>query len=760
MKNRKLARLIDFTEFMLTNVFTIICDNKGYIAETKINDKSEVTGIILDYLKKMIRPDTHLSSYFHLPELSTADLFPVVHGQDMFELAPLGNRKEPFQCIYDSEGIFTDLPLFCVVPFRYDATYFTATVRFTKFYRSIIQDNSVHPFMCLDHEDHILAVNRLFINEFGISPDEAHEVLGKWAGEYMNPSPGSIQAYKESLFTISDISDQKPLFETDNLKLEAKEDRYHSIIGQFENISENVIVEFTLDEGTLPCVVLGDTDPILHEFIDNQGYLLGPDAYLSSIVLKKRGRSVYDTAHSFTEWPKGRYRFCKRGNSFTIDYESKRLFSYFDYDLIIRNSTKIALFIRRGKSAIVSNLKLYVTGSETGDFQEKTFISARRRKESLFLLTPVNYFHSRTVPPHTVYKLQDFSDIKERQTEMEKAYREALQKINTTSHNESEINAENYPPVGTTKAVSKIREQAEKAAQSSASILIEGPTGSGKEVLARYIHSRSSFAKGPFVKVDCSTLPSSLMESLLFGHEKGSFTGAAEKHIGLFEQANGGTLFLDEVSNIDTTIQAKLLKFLQDNSIRPLGATIEKQLSLRIIAASNIQLTSLISRQMFRSDLYYRIAVVVLSLPPLSSRLEDLPALVDYIIKHLNAKYNRNIKGLTPQAFRKLYQYNWPGNIRELNNVLERAFLFSGTGKIAESAIEWPAVVGKIVTETRRKKSRRVNISRSEIIQLFKDNGGIALRVAEALEVTPQTLYNYLKKRNINPADLKFVTAG
>jgi transcriptional regulator with PAS, ATPase and Fis domain len=242
------------------------------------------------------------------------------------------------------------------------------------------------------------------------------------------------------------------------------------------------------------------------------------------------------------------------------------------------------------------------------------------------------------------------------------------------------------------------------------------------------------------------------MESLLFGHEKGSFTGAIEKHIGLFEQANGGTLFLDEISNIDTIIQAKLLKFLQDNSIRPIGATIEKQLTLRIIAASNIPLASLMAKQVFRVDLYYRIAVVVLSLPPLCMRMEDLPALVDYIVKHLNTKYGRNVKGLTPQAFRKLYQYNWPGNIRELNNVLERAFLFSGTGKITDLAIEWPTAPSETGEKLRRKTSIRINISPDEIAKLFRENGGIALRVAEALNVTPQTLYNYLKKKKISPS--------
>jgi DNA-binding NtrC family response regulator len=215
---------------------------------------------------------------------------------------------------------------------------------------------------------------------------------------------------------------------------------------------------------------------------------------------------------------------------------------------------------------------------------------------------------------------------------------------------------------------------------STASILITGESGTGKEVFARYIHFTSVRSAGPFVSINCAALSEELLLSELFGHEKGAFTGAIERKIGKFELADKGTLFLDEIGDMSPSIQAKLLRVLEENSFERVGGTKRIDVDLRIVAATNHDLHELIRTGKFRSDLYYRVAIVEIKLPPLRERIEDIPYLAEYFITSYSERYKKHIDGISPEVMQRWLSYAWPGNIRELQNVIHHAVLLcSGT---------------------------------------------------------------------------------
>jgi len=230
--------------------------------------------------------------------------------------------------------------------------------------------------------------------------------------------------------------------------------------------------------------------------------------------------------------------------------------------------------------------------------------------------------------------------------------------------------------VGDSPRMKKIMAEASRAAAASVSVLITGETGTGKEVLARTIHSTGSRSDKPYIPINCAALPATMIESELFGHEAGAFTGAQKRKPGLIEIADGGILFLDEISSTQPDMQAKLLRVLDDQKFRRVGGVKEITVDIQILAASNRDLPTLIKAGTFREDLYYRLKVVDLHLPPLRDRIEDLPALTGSFIRQINLRTGNVISGITPRAIDALKSHNWPGNIRELRHVIERAMLF------------------------------------------------------------------------------------
>ncbi|WP_448598254.1 sigma-54-dependent transcriptional regulator [Thermoleptolyngbya sp.] len=232
--------------------------------------------------------------------------------------------------------------------------------------------------------------------------------------------------------------------------------------------------------------------------------------------------------------------------------------------------------------------------------------------------------------------------------------------------------------LGQSIAMAEVFKLIGRVAQTDATVLVLGESGTGKELVAQMLHSNSRRSRSPLVKVNCAALPEHLLEAELFGHEKGAFTGADHLRIGRFEQANGGTIFLDEIGELSLGIQAKLLRVLQDRSFERLGSNQTRTVDVRILAATNRSLETMVQRQQFREDLYYRLNVLRIDLPPLRDRPEDLSLLTQHFLKRLALRHNFPKLNLSEAAFQKLQSYGWPGNVRELQNTLERAVILSG----------------------------------------------------------------------------------
>lgn len=236
----------------------------------------------------------------------------------------------------------------------------------------------------------------------------------------------------------------------------------------------------------------------------------------------------------------------------------------------------------------------------------------------------------------------------------------------------------NYEMIGESGSISKIKEIIEKVAPTDARVMITGPNGTGKELVAHWLHQKSDRSGGPMVEVNCAAIPSELIESELFGHVKGAFTSANKDRAGKFEAANGGTIFLDEVGDMSLSAQAKVLRALQESKISRVGSDKDIKVNVRVVAATNKDLQKEIKDNKFREDLYHRLAVILINVPPLNERREDIPLLVDFFAEKITEEQGVNRKKFTTAALKLLQEYNWTGNIRELRNVVERLIILGG----------------------------------------------------------------------------------
>ncbi len=258
----------------------------------------------------------------------------------------------------------------------------------------------------------------------------------------------------------------------------------------------------------------------------------------------------------------------------------------------------------------------------------------------------------------------------------------ALQRENILLKKELERHYDFSHIIGESPAIKKIIEEVKKIANAKSNVLLLGETGTGKELIARAIHYSSNRAEKPFIPINCSAIPENLLESELFGHVRGAFTGAVSSKRGLFEEANGGTVFLDEIGDLPLSLQAKLLRVLEDQEIRPIGSNQSVKVDIRFISATNKDLSQIVREGKFREDLFYRLNVISIVLPPLRERGEDIELLLRYFIERYSREHGKEVKGIDENALRLLKKYHWPGNIRELQNVIERAVLITEDGII------------------------------------------------------------------------------
>ena len=304
-------------------------------------------------------------------------------------------------------------------------------------------------------------------------------------------------------------------------------------------------------------------------------------------------------------------------------------------------------------------------------------------------------------------------------------------------------------PVGKSRPWMEVLRLAETVAPTESTVLIQGESGTGKEVIARYIHQLSSRTEGPFQSINCGALPESLLESELFGHVKGSFTGAVRDKQGLFTAAAGGTFFLDEIGETTPATQVKLLRVLQHREVIPVGATEAQPIDTRLIAATNRDLEEAMRRATFRQDLYYRLNVIALHLPPLRERQDDIPLLVDTFLQRLAVARGGGEKALSDGAVEAIAAYQWPGNVRELENALERAWIMTPGPRIEASAL--PERVTS-PTPSRLLDDRAVPnptleaVERAYILWVLNAEGGNKTRAAESLGIDPSTLHRKLSR--------------
>jgi two-component system response regulator HydG len=308
--------------------------------------------------------------------------------------------------------------------------------------------------------------------------------------------------------------------------------------------------------------------------------------------------------------------------------------------------------------------------------------------------------------------------------------------------------------IGRSTAMQGLFETIALVAPSEATVLIAGESGTGKELIANAIHQNSPRANRPFIKVNCAALPETLLESELFGHEKGAFTGALARKQGRFQLAHTGSIFLDEVGEMTPTTQTKILRVLQEREFEPLGSTQTVKVDTRVIAATNKNLLEEIEQGNFREDLYYRLNVVNLEVPSLRERREDISLLADYFLKKYVEKNRRLIKGFTPRAMDLLIRHSWPGNVRELENVVERAVIMARGDLISQG--ELPDAIRDLDGETEKtavdlSPGRSLKeVERDMILRTLEDTGGNRTRTAEILGISRRTLQLKLKEYGVN----------
>ena len=344
--------------------------------------------------------------------------------------------------------------------------------------------------------------------------------------------------------------------------------------------------------------------------------------------------------------------------------------------------------------------------------------------------------------------------------------RQLLQQVIEKALQNQRLNRENRSPrepllspsqpanlIGQSAAIHDLLKLADQVGPSNATVLIQGESGTGKEVVASVLQQRSKRRDGPFVKVNCAAIPDSLMESELFGYEKGAFTGAAKAKKGRFELADGGTIFLDEIGDMSPSTQMKVLRVLQEGEFDRVGGTRTQKVDVRVIAATNVDLERAVAEHRFREDLYYRLRVIEMRLPALRDRREDIPALVDHFVRKYADKNGKRITGIEPEALAALVEHDWPGNVRELENAIERAVVLAREDRVR--AMDLATEIQRRPNEARISFTVGITVEAMErrmIAETLRHTEGDKTRAAALLGITARTIYRKLERRRMELA--------
>lgn len=692
-------------------------------------------------------------------------------------------QPDKFDLSTGVDNFYSTLPVVSVRFYEWDNGLFLGNIHISAILPNVFEKST--SIQCyLNTQEQLIGFNQVFFEIFKAGHQDPRSILQKSFKEFITPTPAMLQAQllagvqrpshreweeaycKNFLGTGIDAE----LEVDDPGDFSAGPDglswRANKSYGSFLTLpipvdisKKDVTVKLSIESesGEYPFLILGDRGEA-GSFRDSKGYLVG---FLDREFFLKRQGFFITRSEPVSDKVVTDLSFTKIGNAVFASCNSKEVFAYYLFDRIERGLTDIILFLRPGYRCRLKKVSVAVHSTDTLAKSEDLLVQTTGPNTRFFLLNRFDsYFTSGMNGQVSGWRLHDITELQKKTAHFEAQYRRELAESERLKRLAGRFSLDPDEPVGSSKLMATTLEMAGRAAESTATVLLTGATGVGKEVFARYIHSSSGFRDGPFIKVDCSSIPQPLMESELFGYEKGAFTGADRSHEGLFERANNGTLFLDEVGNLPPATQIKLLQFLQDFTINRLGGTVPRKLTTRLIAATNADLADMVKKGLFREDLYYRIAVVAIALPALKDRLDDLPDLCRYFLNQFNRMNNKNIRSISSNAYARLYNYSWPGNIRELKNVIERAVIFCDQAEILPEHIILPEAEGNIPENgssnaRRRKEKTSVDVSRSEMEALLKKNGGVVLKVARELGVSPRSMYYAFAKMGIDPNGLR-----
>lgn len=743
------------------------CDEKGKIL--KVFDEKEVwhggmnVRPMIEYLKK----NETVFNAFRLEPLLDLKSLPAI--SKTFAI------RENLS-FYGYIGDFhTDLPLTFLKLYR-AGERFLGVVRDTGIIPNIHSASS-NQVIYVDEQGLLRGFNenfRLLFHAEGIAPAA---MAGRPLKDFITPTPDEIRAdYLERVAEadpewepvpgLSGLSpalfrpheNAKPDFREGALYWENPEPEAQFLILGEGTLPMEKDYRLTLDcetiTGDIPCLVFGNglakgSDPI---------YLAGADPAGKGYFIKKGGFFLARSPGSKSDrsallWLE------KRGKAVLYGINNDLITACHDPVFPDTPAAFFSLGLRPGSRVRIRGFRIdrcppFPQG------ESETIVRVKSRPARYFSLAKVENIGLTTrFPEIAAHILTDVTAIQSKVAQYRRQYREEKEKSDALAVKLSEVLEQDADFIGESRVVRAIKETAATIASSEATVLIQGPTGTGKEVLAGYIHRKSPRRYQPFIKVDCSLLPETLIESELFGHEKGAFTGAVARKIGRLEQADGGTLFLDEIGNITLPVQAKLLGFLQDRKITRVGGERAVQLDVRILAASNIPLPDLIRQGRMREDLYYRLNMVSIDLPPLKDRPEDIPLLCRKFLTDFNRAHGKAVSGLSQEAQNRLMRYPWPGNVRELENVVRRAHLFCTEHEIgAEQILLGPV---KNASPAGAKATYHLKgMNREKLLDIVKRCDGVVSAAARELGVTRKACYSNLRKYGIDPETFRAEASG
>jgi len=731
----------------------------------------------------------NIRDFYILPGNKTiADLsFPIAEQGDkiiqkwIFSVAHTYASKNIFEKFEDFFGFYTNIPFSRLSLLKIKSAGLFGAIRYNDFCTRIVSFRQ-SPLLFLDTNEAIQGCNQALLNLFPVKKNISKNMLGRPAKEFCDPHPLDLLKSKESHwmeireldwrlsyaldFQNCGRAEMARYIETRELKKKGAQwiwepgherNRLLPLLPVIDFTRQDIKIELTvcLDKGRLPCFILGGEEAHGQFFPDYKGYLIGFLYPQKKALLKKTGEVIHEVFWDDSlPADECKIEVYKRGRCFAFFINGLKMLGYTDFEPMENPAGHQYLYLEEAGSVILKSLKVFALPVERTNRAPANEIVLRNGTENTYRFRQIFDDRMTSVQGrfHYVFTLEDISHLKKnirilkKESERVTRERDALKFLALgQSGNEPLF-------IGDSAVISSIKEKAKAAAEYPVAILLEGETGTGKEVLARYIHQNSLFRQGPFVKVDCAALPSSLLESELFGFEKGAFTGAEQAKSGKLEAAEGGTLFLDEIGNIPLATQAKLLNFLQDFTLERIGSNKKIKIHTRIIAAANQPLQQMVDEERFRKDLYYRLNTFHIKLPPLREHKEDIPSLSLYFLNRFSGKYNRPLQELAADSYQKLLAWDWPGNVRELEHVIEKAVLMCNDRQIGVKHIEM--IGAGEVMKSINKSAIPVGDARAmrpeHINALLEKHNGIIDRAAREARISKATFFRKLKDFTID----------